>query len=63
MLSGRLHGVSPLDKLSQGFSYTRSRDGKNITAIAAVAAGDEVNIYVSDGIINAKVTGATEQEW
>lgn len=63
MLSGRLHGVSPLDKLSQGFSYTKDSEGKAVNSISRVAVGDEVGIYVSDGIINAKVTGTEKTDW
>lgn len=51
----RLKGLSPLDKLSQGYSYLADADGHTITSINKVNNGDIVNICVKDGEINARV--------
>ena len=59
ILAARLSGLSPLDKLSQGYSYTECH-GVNISSINKVKAGDEVSIYVKDGRIDAVVTEVSE---
>ncbi len=51
----KLKGLSPLDKLNQGFSHTSTKEGRTVTKIAQVQKGDLVHIYVSDGKIQAKV--------
>nr|WP_330367100.1 exodeoxyribonuclease VII large subunit [Butyrivibrio sp. WCD3002] len=56
----RLKALSPLDKLKSGFSYIADKDGQNIKKISQVKAGDELDIYVSDGLIRA-TANATEK--
>lgn len=51
----KLKGLSPLDKLKQGFSHTSTEQGKTVTKVSQVAQGDKINIYVSDGKIEAVV--------
>lgn len=53
----RMRGLSPLDKLSRGYSYVRGADGKNIRSIRQAGVGSEIEIYVRDGKICADVTG------
>lgn len=50
----RLSGVSPLDKLSQGYSYVDFEDGSIIKSISDVNNGDVLNIYLKDGCIKAR---------
>lgn len=57
----KLKGLSPLDKLSQGFSYAEGVSGRPVTRIGQVMPGDSLRLYVKDGVILTKVTG-TEQE-
>ncbi len=52
----RLQGLSPLDKLNQGYSYTAHEDGRNISSVAQVTKGDRLTISVRDGQILAQVT-------
>ena len=52
--ASRLNGVSPLNKLSQGYSYTEDSDGNNISSITDVSKGDLIKVYIKDGIIKAK---------
>lgn len=61
ILAAGLNGLSPLDKLSQGYSYTECK-GVNISSINKVKAGDEISIYVKDGRIDAVVTDTSEVE-
>ncbi|SFA79527.1 Exodeoxyribonuclease VII large subunit [Acetitomaculum ruminis DSM 5522] len=51
----RLKGLSPLEKLSSGFSYVSDEKGNMINSINNVEKGDCININVKDGSIKAKV--------
>lgn len=52
----RLRGLSPLDKLRQGYAYVADADGRTVTETAQAAPGDSLSVYVTDGIIRASVT-------
>lgn len=51
----RMKRVSPLLKLSSGYSYIRSEEGKNIRSTDQVKRGEKLEIFVSDGKIEAEV--------
>ena len=53
----RLGGLSPLDRLKGGYSYVADLEGRNIRSRSAVREGDAIKVYVSDGVIDASVTG------
>ena len=53
--AGRMKGLSPLEKLSKGYSYTEDASGKALKSIAQVKAGEELLIHVTDGRIRAVV--------
>lgn len=57
----RMRGLSPLEKLSRGYSYVQTPQGENIRSVAQVLPDDEIEIYVRDGRISANVTGLQEQ--
>ncbi len=57
----KMKGLSPLDKLSQGYSYVSNKEGKNITSVGDVKINDILHISVTNGLIKAKVT-AVEKE-
>lgn len=55
-----LEALSPLKKLQSGFSYVSGiKDGisKNIRSVKDVCVEDAIKIYVTDGSLQAKVTG------
>ena len=52
----KLKGLSPLEKLGQGYSYTADVHGRKITQTGQVKKGDTICVYVSDGRMQAKVT-------
>lgn len=58
----RFHGLSPLLKLQQGYSYTEGPDGRAVTSIRQTAVGDTLKIHVADGVYTAEVTGRTALE-
>ena len=58
----RMKGLSPLDKLKQGYSYTADVNGHKVTGVDQVQEGDLLQIYVSDGQILAKVKGTKKTD-
>jgi len=58
----RMKGVSPLDKLSQGFSYV-AHDARTLTSISQVENGDCIQVYVTDGVVDATVISKAEMEY
>ena len=57
----KMKGLSPLEKLSHGYSYIQNQNGENIRSIRQVSDGTALEIYVSDGRIRALVTGSGEE--
>lgn len=53
----KIKGLSPLDKLNQGFSYVSDANGKTVADTERVEIGDKLHIFVKNGRIDAKVTG------
>ena len=51
----RFRGLSPLEKLSQGFSYVTDRKGHTVTQVSQAVIGDTLQIRVKDGKILARV--------
>ena len=51
----RLGGLSPLQKLQQGYSYVADNENKNIRSISQIKEDDILSVYVTDGVIVAKV--------
>lgn len=58
----RLKGLSPLDKLNQGFSFTEDESGKPLTDIGRVKSGDLMRTYVKNGVIESTVTSAYKKD-
>ena len=52
----KLRGLSPLEKLSQGFSYVSDADNRAVTDVRNVRPGDEVQIHVKNGKLKAQIT-------
>ena len=57
----RMKGLSPLERLKGGYSYVEDKEGRNIRSAEQVLEGQDILIRVSDGRIEAKVTGATRE--
>ncbi len=56
----RMKGLSPLAKLNQGFSYVSTEQGQVIKSIHNVKQNERLHIYVTDGIVKAKVEECNE---
>lgn len=59
----RLKGVSPLDKLNQGFSYVENETGKTVKAIEDVKEGDLLTVQVKNGKIFARTEKISSHKW
>lgn len=59
----RLSGLSPLQKLQQGYSYVVGSEGKNVRSITQVNPEDMLEIYVTDGKIVTKVDSTTTLQY
>lgn len=51
----KMKGLSPLEKLNQGFSFVSDIEGHAIRSIEQVNVGDEVKIHVTDGALTANI--------
>ena len=58
----RFAGLSPLKKLNQGYSYVSDKNKKTLTSVEQVQNGDTIYIAVTDGTIEANVTGTVKEE-
>ena len=58
----RMKGVSPLEKLSHGYSYVADDKGRNVSDAFTLEKGDSINIYMKNGKVRADVReiGKTE---
>lgn len=62
LAGGRLHGLSPLEKISKGYGFLTDADERRIEHVRDVNPDDEVTIRISDGRIKARVTGVESFE-
>lgn len=58
----KLRGLSPLDKLNQGYAYV-SIEGKTLNSVSGVNIDDQISVFVKDGIVEAKVTDTKRAEY
>ena len=66
VLIARLKGLSPLEKLSQGYAFLEQEaEGRKraVRSVKQVKKGDSLSVYVADGRIQAEVAGTREEEY
>ena len=51
----RMKGLSPLDKLSQGYAYAADAFGRTLSSVEQVKVGEQIRVYVKDGSLLAMV--------
>lgn len=56
LLSGQMEGLSPIRKLSQGYSYVADEKGRAVTDAGKVKTGDELTIHLLKGMLKTAVT-------
>lgn len=59
----KLKGLSPLDKLGQGYAFVENGQGQVINNVAQVSRGDEINIHLINGRILAKTMEIEETDY
>ena len=58
----RLEGASPLNKLKSGYSYVSDSDGATLKSVEQVNEGDNVEIFLLDGRINAEIKNKVKKD-
>lgn len=58
----RLKGLSPLEKLSSGYSFVTDENGRNIRSTGQVRPGQNITVRVSDGRFMARVTEVLQED-
>lgn len=59
----KLNGLSPVRKLNQGFAYVEETDGGVVKSIRQVEKGDELTVYVTDGLIRTSVKAVQKKTY
>ncbi|MBR0172052.1 MAG: exodeoxyribonuclease VII large subunit, partial [Lachnospiraceae bacterium] len=59
----RLNGLSPLTRLKAGYGYVTDARGRRIRSAADVQTGDRIGVFMTDGKIDATVTGRAEHDF
>lgn len=63
LYAGQLEGMSPVKKLSQGYSYVSDNAGKAINDVTMVKQGDNITIHMLNGKVKAEVTETEVFSW
>lgn len=58
----KMKGLSPLDKLNQGYAYASDSAGVTLTSVEQVSVGDRIKVYVKDGSLSAQITEKESEE-
>lgn len=58
----RLEGLSPLNKLKSGYSYVSLEGGSSLKSIKQVNSGDNIDIFLLDGRVNARVNNCVDKD-
>ncbi len=64
LISGKMWGLSPLKKLSQGYGFVTDGDGNRVESVKQTPPGCEIVVQVTDGRLRAQVKERQEvQVW
>ena len=55
LLAGRLHGLSPLEQLSQGFGFVTDKDGKPVASVKELQKEESLQIRLADGRVETRI--------
>lgn len=58
----KMRGLSPIEKLSQGYSYVENENGENIRSVMQTRKGDFITIRVTDGTIHAQISEVKKED-
>ncbi len=62
LVSGRLHGLSPLERISKGYGFLTGAAGRRIEHVGEVMVGEEITVRISDGKLKARVAEVEEYQ-
>ena len=62
LLGSRLHGLSPLERISGGFGFVTDERGKRLESVRQTAPGEAITLRISDGTVRARVLETEEHE-
>lgn len=58
----RMKGLSPLEKLTSGYSYVEDASGRNVRSAAKVSEGELLRIRMKDGCVETRVTAVRRED-
>ncbi len=58
----KMRGLSPLEKLNQGFAYVETKEVSALKSISQVKKGEKLSVYVTDGVIKATIDDIKEEK-
>ena len=58
----KMKGLSPLQKLNQGFSYVTDKTGQALTSVEQAVPGETLTVHVMDGKIRAAIEETAKEE-
>ena len=58
----RMKGLSPIERLNKGYSYVADANGKNVKSIQGINKDDCLSIFMTDGVVKAKVTETIRED-
>lgn len=59
LLGGRLHGLSPLEKLSRGFGFVTDEAGARVESVHGLEPGQQLDIRLKDGKVTTQIITIT----
>ncbi len=63
LYAGQLEGMSPVKKLSQGYSYVSDEAGNALSDVTKVKKDDKIIVHMLNGKVNATVTETEVISW
>ena len=59
----KLKGLSPLQKLNQGYAYVTDKSGRTVRSIKDTKQGEVLDVYVTDGRVRTQVMDIYKEEY
>lgn len=55
VISERLNGLSPLNRLSKGYAYVQDSAGRPLSDIGSINVGDDIKVHLKNGSASARI--------
>lgn len=59
----KMKGLSPLQKLNQGYAYVTDKSGRTVRSIKDTKQGEVLDVYVTDGCVRTQVMDIYKEEY